>query len=171
MGKALGPSVQQTKPQRPQSWPLRPCLSASRIMAYLSPRRAPSSHTSLLPSALAREHSHPPEGLRTNHPLFPQFSLDPGKTGCFVSPEAQLKHHHSREVLPDYFSLLARDPPCSPQDSRLDQLRTSLLQVPPLGLPGGPAAGTLCSRCGGPGIDPGQGARAHMPTLRLSRTK
>ena len=141
-------------------------------MAYLSPPSPPSGHTSLLPSALACQHSHPPEGLQTNHPLFPQFSLDPGKTGCFFSPGAQLKHHHSREVLPDYFPLLARNPPPSHQDPRPNQLRTSVIQVVLLGLPW-----WSCSRDsvlpirGGPGIDPGQETRAHLPKLRPSMTK
>ena len=35
--------------------------------------------------------------------------------------------------------------------------------------PGGPVAGTLCSQCKGPGFYGCQGARSHMPQLRLGQ--
>lgn len=149
---------------------LRPCLSASQTHGLLPlPTRTPSSHTSLLPSALARQHSHPPGRAFGQTTPFPQFSLDPGKTGCFVSPEAQLKHHHSREILPDYFL-------CWPVIHRA-AIRTKagsssgpLLQVPPLGLPGGSCSrdSVLPTRAG---IDSLVRGPEPMPTPRLSTTK
>lgn len=58
-GKALDPSVQQSKPQRPQSWPLRPCLSASRLMAYLSPPTPPPATPAFFPVPWhASTHTH-----------------------------------------------------------------------------------------------------------------
>ena len=46
-----------------------------------------------------------------------------------------------------------------------------LLRVCSRDLPGGPVTKTLCSQSRGPGFDPGQGTRSHMPQLRPSAAK
>lgn len=58
-GKALGPGLQQTKPQPPQSWPLRPCFLASRLIAYLSPPTPPPATPAFFPELWhASTHTH-----------------------------------------------------------------------------------------------------------------